>query len=87
MTVEWKSLLVLFSGSDVVNSFGGSLELFFCFLDRWLMGRPLFCLDVTFLKAAEVSQLCWLLLLKRDCPFLFVESTTAKGKWSFPSRK
>ena len=22
----------------------------------------------------------------RDCPFLFVESTTAKGKWSFSSR-
>ena len=26
MSVEWKSLLVLFSGSDVVNSFGGSLD-------------------------------------------------------------
>ena len=31
------------------------------------MGRPLFCLDVIFLKAAGVSQLCWLLFTSTPC--------------------
>lgn len=31
------------------------------------MVYPLLCLDVTFLKAAEVSQLCWLLFTSTPC--------------------